>query len=474
MSNISAIPSLSKIRTEAVPDVTKTWKVGQILNATAERNANAQDNALMRMGQSILQAKTPIALKAGDPLKLLVKSLGDRPVLKILTAASPPLLAAQKLKSFIARQQDLTSLQQLTQKIIASPSTPKILKQQLIDLNQQLPGVEQATQAKTLKKLIQNSGVFLESRLKHLPQDTRRHDARRLDSLQHDSLQHGQLRQISQQQIALNQDVKSQLLRISAQLINDVPELATKSPITPTKNLQTVIDSLVKQFIKGEINLIKLSSLLSSQLPKNQSQLIQQALTMSDKTLLAKELQNSFTVLLNYIQQQANPKQIQDNLSGLLKTMALLQELKTGIDGVLAKITSQQLTTLTREADSLLLLLFDIVLKNKTENHLIQFRLEQEKSAKDEKTSSWTVALNFNFKELGPIQARLHLTDKHISTVFRAEQENTAKNIAEQINLLDTAFRNIGFDAINLDVTRGNISKPRDFPRNVHILDEKA
>jgi hypothetical protein len=154
--------------------------------------------------------------------------------------------------------------------------------------------------------------------------------------------------------------------------------------------------------------------------------------------------------------------------------MELLQELKTGVDGVLAKITSQQLTPLTRESDSLLLILFDLILKDKTENHLFQFRLEQEKSAKDEKTSSWTVALNFNFKELGPVQARLHLTDNHLSTVFSAEQENTAKNISKQINLLDTAFRRIGFDAINLDVSQGDISKPRDFPRYVHILDEKA
>ena len=463
MINISAIPSLSKILTETIPDVTKTWKVGQVLNATAERNAKAQDNVLMRIGQSILQAKTPVALKAGDALKLLVMSLGDRPVLKIQTAASPPLIAAQNLKSFIGRQQDLTSLLQLSQKIIESSLTPKILKQQLIDLNLKLPSSEQATQAKTLEKLIQNSGVFLESKLKHLQKDTPLHNTRGFNA-PHQNSQHN----------ALKQDVKSQLLRISAQLQSELPELAAKSPITITRNHQTVIDPLVKQFIKGEISLTQLSTLLTIQLPKKHSQLIQQVLTTADISLLPKELKNSFTVLLNYLQQHANPKQIQDNLSGLLKTMELLQDLKIAVDGVLAKISSQQLTTLTRETDSLLLLLFDIVLKDKTENHLIQFRLEQEKSAKDQNASSWTVALSFNFKELGPIQARLHLTDNHISTVFRAEQENTAKNISKQINLLDTAFRRIGFDAINLDVSQDDISKPRDLPNNVHILDEKA
>jgi len=449
MINIPAIPSLSKIRIESIPDVTKTWKVGQVLNATAERNANADENALMRIGQSILKAKTPVALKAGETLTLLIKSLGDTPVLKIQMTSSPPQIAGQNLKSFIAQQQDLTGLLQLSKKIIKNSSTPKILKQRIIDLNQQLPSVEQAIQAKTLKNLIQNSGVFLESKLNYLQQN-------------------------AQQQDTLRQDVKSQLLRISAQLQSDVPELATKSPKTTTKNLQILIDPLVSQLIKGEINLRQLSTLLTIQLSKNQSQLIQQALTMSDKTLLPKELQNSFTVLLNYIQQQANPKKIQDNLSGLLKTMDLLQELKTGIDGALAKITTQQLTTLTREADSLLLLLFDLYLKNKTENHLLQFRLEQEKSAKDQNTSSWVVTLNFNFKELGPVQAQLHLTDNNISTVFRAEQENTVKSISKQINLLDTAFRDIGFDAINLNVTQGSISKLRDLPKNIHILDEKA
>lgn len=447
MINIPSIPSSSEIRSESIPDVTKTWKVGQLLNATAERNANAQDNVLMRMGQSILEAKTPIALKAGDSLKLLVKSLGDNPVLTIQTTASnrPPQVAAQNLKSFIARQQDLTGLLQVSQKIIENPSIPKILKQQLIDLNQQLPSAELATQAKTLKRMIQDSGVFLEAKLKHQQSDVTRHDG-------------------------LQRDMKSQLLRISEQLQKVAPELATKPVLNTTSNLQSVI----KQFLNGDINLVQLATLLTNQLSKSQSLLLQQVLTTADKTLLPKELLYSFTLLLNNIQQQTRPQQIMDNLSGLLKTMELLQELRTGIEGVLAKITSQQLTTLARDADSFLLLLFDLVIKDKSDNHLIQFRLEQEKAANEKTDASWVVDLNFDFDALGPIQARLHLTDNNISTTFRAEKESTANSISDQIGLLNTAFSNIGFDAINLDVSQGSISQPRDLPESVHILDEKA
>jgi len=449
MINIPVIPSSSKIRTEVIPDITKTWKIGQVLNATAERNANAQANVLMRMGQTILEAKTPIALKAGDPLKLLVKSLGDRPVLTIQTAAvqrtSTTRIAAQNLKSFIAQQHNLTGLLQLSQKVIDSPTLPNVLKQQLNVLNLQLPSAEQATQAKTLKKMIQNSGIFLESRLKHPQAGTLRHDD-------------------------LQQDIKSQLLKISAQLKSVAPELTTKPPITTTKNLQL----LINQFIKGDINLLQFTTLLTNQLPKSQLQLIQQALATADKPLLPTELLSSFTMLLKHIHQQVNPRQIQDNLSGLLKTMDLLQQLKTNIDGALAKITSQQLMTLTREADSSLLLLFDLILTDKKENHLIQFRMEQEKLAKDKNNSSWIVSLNFEFKELGPIQARLHLSNNKMSTVFRAEKASTVDNISQQINLLDAAFRDIGFDIINLDVNQGNINQPRDLPESIHILDEEA
>lgn len=444
--------STTAVRTEVIPDVTKIWKVGQVMSAVAERNANVQDTILLRMGQSMLEAKTPVALNAGDQLKLIVKSIaGDTPVLKIQTASTsvPNRIVAQNLKSFIAQQKDLTSLLQLSQKIIDSPTIPRIIKQQLTNLHLQLPSAEQVTQAKTLKNIIQNSGVFLESKLNH-----QQKEAFKFGSLKQDDVK---------------QDLKSQLLKITGELKTIAPELTIKSQVTTSK-----IHSVINQFIKGEINLVQLSTLLTNRLTTSQSQIVQQFLNTADKTLLSRELIGNFTTLLNHLRQQPMPQKLLSDLSSLLKTMGLLQELKTNVNGALAKITSQQLTTLTRETDNLLLQLFDLNLKDKDENHLIQFRLEEEEPAKDKDSSGWKISLNFNFKELGPFQANLHLKDNNISTVFSAEKDSTAKSISEQMDMLDKALTGIGFEAINLGVKQGSVSQPRDIPESVHMLDEKA
>ncbi len=461
MINIHTIQSLTERQPALIPDITKTWKIGQVLNATAENSLTPNDKILLRIGPSLLEAKTPVALKTGESFKLLVKSLGDVPVLKIqtmLNSIRPPAggttqVAAQNLKNFIAQQQDLTGLLQLSKQLIENPTIPKTLKQQLTQLNQQLPGFERATQAKTLKNLIQNNGVFLESKIKSLQNNT-------------------------QKQTVIQQDIKTQLLKINAQLNTALPGLIAKTHTiitTPTStNINTAIEPLVKQFIKGEISLAKLATALTIQLPERHNQLIQQVLTTSDNSLLPKELKDTISLLLSHIQQQPNPKQIRDNLSSLLKTMESLQELKTGIEGALAKITSQQLTVLTREPDSLLLLLFDLYLKHKNEHHLIQFQIEQEQSSSDPDTTDWNISLNFNFKELGPIQAKLHLSGNAISTVFRAEQKATAQTISKEVHLLDAALQRIGFNVIKMDVTQGSIIEPRNIPKNVRLLDEKV
>ena len=71
-----------------------------------------------------------------------------------------------------------------------------------------------------------------------------------------------------------------------------------------------------------------------------------------------------------------------ENLLNLLKNITALQEMKTAVEHSLAKITSQQLIPLTREADNFILLLFDLLIKDKDSHQLINFKIEEEKSNK--------------------------------------------------------------------------------------------
>lgn len=438
MINIPPILVDTPLRTELVPDIAKIWKVGQVLNATTARNANANDLVLIRMGQTVLEAKTPIALKAGDRLGLVVKSLGETPVLIIQTSRAPQQVAAQNLKSFIAQQQDLTALLAFSQSVISSPSISRLLKQHLGHLTQELPDAAEVVQAATLKKLVQNSGVFLESNLK----------GRLTDSLE--------------------EDIKSQLLRINTLLQEAAPGLLANSQSAAIDNLRAAIDSL----LKGEISLLQFSVVLSNSLSADELRLLRRTLAVADNVALPGHLTGTLGMLLKHIKLQPNVRELQRNLLELLEMMGVLRQLRFHTEGALAKITSQQLIPLTREDDKFVL--FDLYFKDQNEYRMLNFRLGQEHSADSQTTPGWRITLDFEFSELGPVQVQLHLTDNNIHALFLAEYESTAGRILRHSNLLEAAFNKIGFDAIGVRVTQGDISPRNDLAADIQIVDEKA
>ena len=439
MINIPPVPANTEIRGPLIPDVTKAWKLGQLLNATVARDASANDTVLIRMGLTTLEAKTPIPLRAGETLQLLVKALGDTPVLSVQTGASPPQVAAQNLKNFISRQQDLTALLAASQKVIADPLVSRQLKQQLIDLAGNMPDLKQGAQADVLKLLIKNSGVFLESKLHNAQAGT------------------------------LPADVKSQLLRIGAQLEAAAPGLLTR----PQATTQDALLAILASFQKGEIDPAQLSVTLTNQLSKEEQRKFRQALATAERGLLPRGLVGSYDALMAFIHQQADAGKLRQHLSSLLETMAQLQQMKSACEGALAKITSQQLTPLTRESEQPLLL-FDLHFKDGSAYHLINFRMEREPAAVNQGARGWTITLSFDFEELGPVAARLHLCGNDIHTLINAEKDSTVALMASHIGLLETALGRIGFDQIRVGVAQGSISPPNDIAEGVHLLDENA
>ncbi len=89
MINIPPIKSSAVVKPELLTEITKTWRVGQVLNATTQQGGDALSKVLIQVGQHTLETKTPVALKPGEDVKLLIKSLGsfktdNLPVFKLL------------------------------------------------------------------------------------------------------------------------------------------------------------------------------------------------------------------------------------------------------------------------------------------------------------------------------------------------------------------------------------------------------
>lgn len=452
MINIPPIKPRTEIITERLPDVSKTWKIGQLLNATAERGGAATDRVLLRIGQQQLEARTPVAINTGDNVKLLVRALGDTPLLSIQTEATRAEVAAEKLRGVIAQQRDIGQFIRLAQALSGSEQLPTALKNQLRNLLQAVPRADQLSQpgpprVEALKTAIQNSGAFLESRL-------------------------------LQQADKATGDLKSALLQLSRHIQqNELPALPARNDSAQGSIRGGDVERAIKSFIQGDISMRQLVSTLTTHLTSNELSALQNYLKSNQALLpptLATALATSLPQIFQYLQQQPNAKQLMDNLFSLLRNLPPIQELKAAVDGSLARITSQQLVPLTRDGEPPLLLMFDLPVKDRDQVHLFRFTVEEDDSSAEQGHGSWKISIHFDMDPLGPIEARLHLIDDRIATVFRAEKQSTVASIQQHLELLEKGFARGGLQVIKLDVIAGRPTQPRPLPEGVHILDEQA
>jgi len=440
MINIPPIKPSISVKTEILPDITKTWQVNQVINATTEKGGDALSKVLLRIGQQLFEAQTPVPLKTGDSLKLLIKSLGETPLLNIQTTTTKAELATDKLKLFIAQQQNLSSFINIAQKLVAENKIPVEVKNLLNQLINNIPAKEQLLQPARLKQIIQNSGVFLEPKL----------------AMQNTS--------------NIKQDVKAQLIKISSAIQT---YLSPQNPSASEKNIKT----LVSQFIQGKLNIQQLSQQLPALLSKEQlSSLVTLLKTFSQQppTITKTDSLYNLNQLFTYIYKNSQSRQIVESLLNAVKNYTALSELKVMIDSTISTITSQQLIPLTKEADNFLLLLFGLLIKDKDQFNLINFKVEQDTNNHNKEDTGWTVTLSFEFKTLGKLQAKIHLLNTQISTVFITENTKTEQLIKNNFYLLNSAFTKLGFGKILLDVTQKKIDDSLDRPVNIQILDERA
>lgn len=422
-----------------MPGEIKAWKVGQVLYGRAETGGPALSNVILRIGEQRLQAQTPIELKAGESLKLLIKELGDPPLLSIQGKLDKSRLAADQLKNFIVQQTDIEKTLSQLKNLQNQPQIPRNIQQSIQTLLQQLPDLKQATQAQGLKSLLNNNGIFLESGLlKNSP--------------------------------GIQNNLKARLLDIQQQLVDKIPLLKAAINL-PANNSLNTMQNLLNQFQQGQINIRQLIDYFVSSLPASQAANALQALNQASSPL-PDELNRLFTQLVKLIQQQPDAQAQIKHLAQQLKNIPPLLELKSAVDNLLNKITTQQLIPLSRDMDNSLLLIFNLLFKDAKDFYPIDLKIEEQPASGKNNKKDWLVSIKFEFSSLGLIQARVHLLDNQVSTFFQAEKKHTASLIQQHLPELDRAFQQAGFQIMQLNIEQHKINQQPEYPDSIHILDE--
>ncbi|MDH5766534.1 MAG: hypothetical protein OEZ38_11010, partial [Gammaproteobacteria bacterium] len=237
MTNIPPIKPRNEIKTEVISDVTKAWKIGQVLNATITKGGHAQDTVLIRIGKTDIETKTPITLKTGDHIQLAVKQLGTEILLSIKAETSTRDASIYLLRQYINNLQDIKPLINTVEKILASTSALNEIKPVLQQLITSIPDLKQVIDHQQLKSQIRNSGVFMESRLLNFE------NAQQLQNIK-------------------SNDLKQQLLTIK-QLVDNQLKIGNNLTEPRSSNLEEVIS----KYIKGELTIKQLGHSLASRLP---------------------------------------------------------------------------------------------------------------------------------------------------------------------------------------------------------------
>ncbi len=472
MINIPPIKPGAPVKAEVIADITKSWKVGQILNATTLRGGDSLSSVLIRSGQFTFEAKTPLPLQTGQDIQLLVKALSQNPAgsqparLPLLSIITPNLLtetlaaplaetstlAATKLRQFIAVQQSFSQIQQFSGNLLADKTfadrLPQPLKTLLNNIQSSLQLNTNNITATQLKQQVLNSGVFLESKL------------------------HNQSAIQQKADNSLVNDFKFQLLAIKSELSQLMPVNNSPRLISPQQlnQLQTFIKQVANNLTGARITeladklvllLPRLSLVQLSTLPGGQKM----------DTGIPDELQAFSKLLISTLQQQPNAR---ETLQQQLRFRLMLLDLGQQIDQSVSKLTSLQLQPLSREGDSLILLLFNLIFKDSNERFDIDFRIQQETKKTDQAEESWSITLSFHFKTLGKVQSKILLVDNQVSTVFHTEIQSTADKIKHLLPLLESGFKKAGLNVVKLDVDN-RLLKDNIFAANqVRLLDENA
>jgi Flagellar hook-length control protein FliK len=480
--------------------VVDAWKVGQLVNASAV-SSQTNGQATVNINGALMLAQTQFPLKSGQPLRLEVTSLTALTVLKLIATSNvQPGNAPPITVSLPAQPQLLGQLQagQQLSATLARPEASNPLRTVLelasnrvsVQLSQALP----STVGQQVKLEVVSPGAIAALKILSTTANAASDASTISQALRSTLPQQAPLAPLLANLALIAKDRAPPVLPGTA-----TPQTLTTAQRTPqAPTLPQPLVELVRSVVEG----------LPRRESINTADGLKQAVAQSGVFMEAKLAQallqpgttappidfkggllSLLLTLLNVNKSKplptpGMPNAVAQTPAGAHASMNLqmtlqqaLSELLRSVESGLARVKLSQLVTSTPEEDGKRTWLVELPVRSGEHIDLVQLRVERDKSqAKSAKEVLWTVTLKLELSGLGPVEARVSLRDKTVSTNFWAEHAPTSELIKQHLEILQMRYREVGLTVGSINAHHGKAPEPVAADAHLpHILlDEKA
>ncbi len=413
--------------------VNKSGKFPQ--NAIADLNNKLITNDIIKQSQ-LVEIKTDLKLEPGQQLLLTVNKNASEISFQLKHSPAQSNQVSQYINQLVTKQQAMPQLLASLKEIATQTNqantffTPQFKKQVEITL-QQFPQLDQLSSGKEVKNAINNSGIFLESKV-----------------LESKVLESKILNSTNNQKISPsnNQSVLSSL---------------NNQPVISPLNNQPVLSHSTAPITDLKAGLSQLVFLIQN----NQAILLPKAVTPESslyKNIAYDGLINSQTNLKHIIDlpgrithAQVQMPVLDSNLFQLNNHLLLQSRILEQLEGVLSRIVISQLHT--RESGDQSFFNFEIPFRHNDQQEVLQLKIREQLKEKEagQGNKIWTVNLAFHLKTLGGIRIYITLDKQDLAIQFWTEKKESLALFQNNFSLLSERLLAAGFTLSQLKAFQG-------------------
>jgi hypothetical protein len=156
-------------------------------------------------------------------------------------------------------------------------------------------------------------------------------------------------------------------------------------------------------------------------------------------------------------------------------TTKLLLDLFKHLDGAIARIQTNQLSSLPTEETTKQIWQFELPIRQENGFDQLHFRISRDAVTKGAEIEfMWNLTLHMNPPSLGPMRVKLSLVGEKVSTIIWSERAMTASLINQHLEQLRASLESTGLEVNKLEAFQGIAEIENELPSEQTLVNEKA